>query len=79
MFEFHQKKTGHLVYGLGYHAGSHARQIAKVADSATVCASYSHVINSIAKVIMQCLPLVLNGYNVIVMIMSLFFFFFLTV
>lgn len=52
------QNTGHLlVYGLGYHAGSHGRHIAKVADSATICASYSHVINRIAKVIMQCLPL----------------------
>lgn len=34
----HENNCHLLVYGLRYHAGSHRRQIAKVADSATVCA-----------------------------------------
>lgn len=67
--------TGHLhIHSLGHQVGTHGRQVAIADDSATVCVSYSYVINSITKVIIPCLPLVLNGYNVIIMIMSPIFF-----
>lgn len=68
---FCQQNISHLlVYGLRYHASSHGRQIAKVADSATICASCN---KQHSKGNHAMFTPVLNGYDVIIMMTSLFF------